>query len=146
MKKELVRRHDSEEVAIIDFEGIKIMVVPGNEVVSFTTKIDKVKFKVFATVNYNGITNVDGWYTIKHKGQTIHRRIYAFFVKSSESGRYFDKDWSTDNTMQTTLELVTYALAKILAVVPSYGDTRVHQGALNYYLEEINKNIKNSKK
>lgn len=44
--------------------------------------------------------------------------------------------------MQTTEELVMYALAKTLASINVFGETRVQQGALTNYLKDIRKNIK----
>ena len=43
----------------------EVVMRPNCEVVNFTTKIGKTKIKVVATANYNGITDVEGWYTIK---------------------------------------------------------------------------------
>ena len=115
---------------------------PNCEVVNFTTKIGKTKIKVVATANYNGITDVYGWYTINSNGQKIQRRIYAAFIKNDEGCCYFDYNGITGNIMQTTEELVTYALAKTLASINVFGETRVQQGALTNYLKDIRKNIK----
>ena len=115
---------------------------PNCEVVNFTTKIGKTKIKAVATINYNGVTDVDGWYIINSNGQKIQRRFYAAFIENEEGACYFDYNGITGNIMQTTEELVTYALAKILASTNVCGDTIVNQSTLNNYLKDIHKNIK----
>ena len=85
---------------------------------------------------------MDGWYIINSNGQKIQRRFYAAFIENEEGACYFDYNGITGNIMQTTEELVTYALAKILASTNVCGDTIVNQSTLNNYLKDIRKNIK----
>lgn len=121
--------------------------LPNEEVIRLKVKIYQTKIKVAATVrDKEKGAYVEGWYMVESDGKVVERRIFAYLIKSSEKGYYFDYDWSTSNTMQTKEEMIKYALAKELASENVCGGVSINHATLNNFLNEMKKQPKTGTK